>query len=155
MTNKEKDLIFRNLIKIEHGIAKIYNHFSLKSDYSNPVKNFWRNISNEEELHADMFDEIRQGVIDGSVQATVNIDMADLGGFVEKINTQLKNIQSKNLDESSAYSFGAIIEAELDEAKFLQMVKTNEPKFVKMLNKIENDTKKHRVLLINHAKGIK
>jgi len=154
MTNKEKDLIFRNLVRIEHGIAKIYNHFSMKSNFSNPVKNFWRNIANEEELHADLFDEIRQGVLDGDVQVTLDIDLADLKGFVDKINGQLKSIQSEDYDESGAYSFGALIETELDEAKFVQMVHTNEPKFMNMLTKIENDTKKHRVILINHSKGV-
>ena len=35
------------------------------------------------------------------------------------------------------------------------MIETTDPKFIKLLKRIENDTKKHRVMLVNYSRGIK
>lgn len=155
MTNKEKDLIFRNLIKIESGIAKIYNRLSVKKNFSGPVQTFWRNIAMEEELHADIFDEIRRGMINDEIPVAIHIDMETLKDFVDKINGLVKKTTSEEFSDSDAYSLGAFIEAELDEAEFIKAIKTTDQKFIKMLKRVENDTKKHRVMLVNYSRGIK
>ena len=154
MTNKEIDLTFLNLVKVEKGIAKIYNAFSLIEHFSNPVKNFWITLAKEEELHADMFDKMRQSFNDNDIQLSLKVDMTKLKEFVDELNVLLKEVDSSDFDEAMAYSFGAIIETKLDEAEFTSMIETNEQKFVKMLKRIEIDTTKHRMILMNHAKGI-
>jgi rubrerythrin len=153
--NKEKDLILRNLISVESGIAKIYNRFSTKKSFTPPVQKFWRTIALEEELHSDIFDEIRQGMNNDNIPVVVDIDMERLKEFVDKINRLVKEVTSEKYTESDAYSMGALIEAELDEAEFIKMIKTTDNKFKDMLKRIENDTKKHRVILINYSRGIK
>ena len=92
MTNKETDLILLNLINVEKGIAKIYNTFSLKNSFSNPVKTFWKDLAKEEELHADMFDKMRQSYNDTDIQLSLKIDMTKLKQFVDELNVMLKEI---------------------------------------------------------------
>ena len=155
MLNKEKDLILRNLISVESGIAKIYNRFSTKKSFTASVQKFWRTIALEEELHADIFDEIRQGMNNDNIPVVVDINMERLKDFVDKINGLVKEVTSEKYTESDAYSMGALIEAELDEAEFIKMIKTTDNKFTDMLKRIENDTKKHRVIMVNYSRGIK
>ena len=132
MTNKETDLILLNLINVEKGIAKIYNTFSLKNSFSNPVKTFWKNLAKEEELHADMFDKMRQSYNDTDIQLSLKIDMTKLKQFVDELNVMLKEVDLSDFDEAMAYSFGAMIETKLGEVEFTNRVETNEQKFVKM-----------------------
>jgi rubrerythrin len=155
MLNKEKDQLLRNLIRVESGIAKIYNRFSTKKGFTAPVQKFWRTIALEEELHADIFDEIRQGMNNDNILVVVNINMERLKEFVNKVNRFLKKVMSEEYLESDAYSMGALIEAELDEAEFIKMIETTDQKFIKLLKRIENDTKKHRVIMVNYSRGIK
>lgn len=155
MINKEKDLLLRNLIKIESGIAKIYNRLSTKDNFTTPVQKFWRSIALEEELHADIFDEIRQRMNNDGIPVVININMDRLKEFVSKINNLAKEVASEKFSDSDAYSLGTLIETELDEAEFIKMIETTDQKFIKMLKRIENDTKKHRVMLVNYSRGIK
>jgi rubrerythrin len=155
MLNKEKDLLLRNLIKIETGIAKIYNRLSIRDNFTPPVRKFWRSLALEEELHADMFDEIRQGMNNDGIPVSVNIKIEKLKEFVDRVNSLAKKTTSEEFSDSEAYSLGALIEMELDEAEFVKMIETIDQKFIKMLKKIQNDTKKHRVMLVNYSRGVK
>ena len=155
MINKEKDLLLKNLIKIESGIAKIYNRLATKNSFTAPVQKFWRSIALEEELHADILDEIRHGMNNDGIPIVININMERLKEIVDKINKIANVAASEKCSESNAYSLGALIEAELDEAEFIKMIETTDQKFIKLLKKIENDTKKHRVMLVNYSRGIK
>ena len=57
------------------------------------------------------------------------------------------------MSEMEAYSLGARIEAELDEANFLSNIKINDQELLKALRKIDVDTRKHKMLLTSHSKG--
>ena len=104
MINKEKDIILRNLIKIELAIAKFYNRLSTRNSFTGPVQKFWRKIAIEEELHADIFDEIRQGMNNDGIPVVININIDSLKNFINKINGLTKEMASKNFSESEAYS---------------------------------------------------
>lgn len=155
MLIKEKDILLRNLIKIETGLAKIYNQLSTKDNFTPPVRKFWRNLALEEEIHADMFDEIREGMNKDNIPVAVNIKIEKLKEFVDKVNGLLKNMSAEEISDTEAYSLGAFIEAELDEAEFVRSIETTDQKFINMIKKIENDTKKHKVMLVNYSRGIK
>jgi len=155
MTNKEKDMILKNLVNVESGIAKIYNRFSIKNGFSAPVQKFWREIAVEERLHADIFDELRQAMNDKGIPVAINLDVDYLKKFVNKINELVKKTSKENFTDSDAYSMGALIEMELDEAGFVDKIQTTDPKYLKMLKRVENDTKKHRVMMVNYSRGVK
>lgn len=155
MQDKGKIQIISNLIKIESVLAELYARFSTRNNFTAPVKKFWMTIAREEELHADIMDKIRQAIIENSTTISVNIEIEVLKGFISKVNDLLKQASSENLSESEAYSMGATIEVEFDESGFTKMIHTTDEKLNKLLKTVENDTKKHRVMLVNYMRGFR
>jgi len=163
MLSKEHDLVLANLAKIEVGLSKIYQCFSKCDNFTNPVKRFWETITEEELMHAKVFNNIRsKASIDKSFQVDILVDNNQLKLFVNKVNSLLKVIKGKDSNkleiyknESEAYKFGASIEGELDEANFFRTIKINDTEFAKNIEQIENATKKHRMIMVNHSRGIK
>ena len=155
MQDKGKIQIISNLIKIESVLAELYARFSTGNNFTAPVKKFWMTIAREEELHADIMDKIRQAIIENSTTISVNIEIEVLKGFISKVNDLLKQASSENLSESEAYSMGATIEVEFDESGFTKMIHTTDEKLNKLLKTVENDTKKHRVMLVNYMRGFR
>lgn len=154
MSIDNTDRVLANLVKIERGLSKVYRHFSNIESFSNPVKKFWLMLSKEEDKHAELFEAIakRRGA-DDSFELSLSTDNDQLKKFVDQVNTLLKEVKNKPPSEVESYSLGAKIEAELNEAQFLSNIATNDPQLLKNLQKIDLDTKKHNMLLINHARG--
>jgi hypothetical protein len=73
----------------------------------------------------------------------------------DNLNVLIKKAFTDNLSESEAYSLGAEIEANLNESGFIKLIKTSDAKTLALLHGIENDTKKHRVILVNYSRGIR
>ena len=156
MQSEEKDKLLANLSKIEMGLSKIYEHLSQREDFRRPVRAFWNTMKNEEIAHAYVFERIRGRIKrDKKLDIDINISLSNLKDFVAKVNQLLTSIKSKSVSEIEAYNFGAIIEAELDEASFLQKIATNDDSISKSISQLVNDTKKHNLVLANHAKGIR
>ncbi len=153
--NKENDHLLRILSTVESGIAKIYKRFSTKKSFSEPTQKFCRAKSKEEELHAEYFEKIRKCINTDNIPVVINIDIERLKEFVNKINRSIKDVMTGKYSESDAYSLGAGIEIEMGESKFIKGIETTDQKFTRMLKKIENDTERHRVVLVNYSRGIK
>jgi hypothetical protein len=64
-------------------------------------------------------------------------------------------VKKTDVSESEAYPFGATIEVEIDEANFLKKIKTNDPEIAKKLNRIDSETQRHRVMMVNYSRGIR
>ena len=155
MMNKEKEQILLHLIKVESALARLYAKFSESKNFTPPVKKFWATIAREEELHADTLDKARQAVNEKSINVSVDIQIETLKVFVSKVNDILQKASAEDLTESEAYSLGATIEVELDESGFTKTIQTTDEKLNKLLKMLENDTKKHRVMLVNFSRGIR
>ncbi|MFH2013056.1 MAG: hypothetical protein ABIJ37_10205 [Pseudomonadota bacterium] len=163
MLSKEQDLILTNLAKIEIGISKIYQWLSKCDNFTKPVKKFWKTIAEEELMHAKVFNEIQSKAnTDKSFQVDIFIDNNQLKLFVNKINKLVKLINEKDSSgletykhESEAYKLGASIEGTLDENNFFRKIKVNDADFAQKIQQIENDTKKHNMIMINYSRGIK
>lgn len=155
MHNSEKEKIISNLIRIESVLSKLYTRFSTRNNFTAPVKKFWSTIAREEDIHADILNKIRNAIDDKEISISIKIQTENLKGFVSKVNDVLKKASSKDLTETEAYSIGATIEAEFDESGFTKMIQTTDEKLNKLLDTIENDTKKHRLMLINYSRGIR
>lgn len=153
--NKEKEELISSLIKIESGIARLYNKLSTKSNFSGAIQKFWRSMALEEELHADILDEIREKIKEDKIPVSINLKIENLKEFVSKVNARLKEISTGDITDSGAYSLGAAIEIELDESGFTRRIETTDQKINTLLRRIENDTKKHRVMLVNYSRGIR
>jgi len=156
MVSAETDKLLVNLEKIERGLSKIYGHLALQNQFSRPVKAFWDTMQREESEHAQVFHEIHERANkDDSFEIDIDIDLNDLKSFVEKVNHLLKKVKNESVTESEAYSLGAMIEAELDEAHFLNKIYASDEKIYLSIKKLVNDTKKHNILLVNYSRGIR
>lgn len=156
---KKTDNLLASLAKVENNISKVYEWFSKNKTYTPPVRKFWTILMNEESKHEAMFKEIREikekSKTDDQFNIHINMDMNNLKDFVTKVNSVLKEIKVKNISDAEAYSLASLIEAELNEAGFVENIITNDLNIIKKLKQIENDTKKHSMLLINYSKGIR
>jgi rubrerythrin len=155
MSDNEKDQLLAGLIKIESVLYRLYTRFAAQKNFTPPVKKFWEAIALEERLHADTLNGIRKQVNDGSVTVDIDTKIEELKEFIAKLSGLLKKASSGDLSEAEAYSLGAEIEADRDESSFTKMIKTADEKIIALLNRIENDTKKHRVILVNYSRGIR
>jgi len=156
MISHRLDNLLVNLAKIERGMAKIYEYLSQQEAFTPPVKRFWGTIMEEEHIHEKIFKDIREKANnDDSFEIEINTDLDELQTFVHKLNTLLGEMKRSGVSESEAYSFGATIEIEIDEANFLKKIQTNDPDIAKLVNRIDSDTQKHRVMMVNYSRGIR
>ncbi|MBW1782407.1 MAG: hypothetical protein JRL30_16905 [Deltaproteobacteria bacterium] len=156
MISREMDNLLVNLAKIERGLARIYEYLSRQETFTATVQRFWKTIMEEELVHEKIFNDIRERAkVDDSFQIEIETDLDGLKAFVGKLNALLDEIKKKDVSESDAYSFGATIEAEIDEANFLKKIRTNDPELTKMVEEIGLETKKHRAIIVNYSKGIR
>lgn len=156
MLSGKTDNLLANLAKIERGIARVYEYLSKLETFTPPVKRFWGNIMEEELVHEKIFLDIRERArSDDSFEIEIDTDLNELKAIVEKLNTLLKTIKNSDVSESQAYSFGAAIEVEIDEANFLKRIKANDAEITKKLKRVDSDTQKHRVMMVNYSRGIR
>lgn len=155
MPDNERDQLLLGLIKIESVICRVYTRFSTQKNFSSPVKKFWEAIALEERLHADTLSGIRKQVNDGGVTIDIGIKIEKLKEFIARLNVLIKRASTDTLSESEAYSLGAELEANLNESDFIKLIKSTDKKIIELLKGIENDTKKHRVILVNYSRGIR
>ncbi|MBN1905509.1 MAG: hypothetical protein JW927_10460 [Deltaproteobacteria bacterium] len=155
MPDNERDQILLGLIKIESVLNRLYSRFSAQKNFSPPVKRFWETIAHEEMLHADTLSGIRRQVNDGGINIDIDIKIEKLKEFITNLNVFIKKASTGSMSETEAYSLGAQIEANLNESGFTKLIKTTDKKILELLKGIENDTKKHRVILVNYSRGIK
>ncbi|MBN2125279.1 MAG: hypothetical protein JW821_13360, partial [Deltaproteobacteria bacterium] len=120
MISAETEKLLSNLENIETGLSRVYGHLSRKEHFSSPVKKFWTTLMEEELVHASVFRELlKKSREEASFQVEAKTDRTRLEAFVEKVNDLLKKVKKEDLSESEAYTIGALIEAELDEAHFV------------------------------------
>ena len=156
MISRKVDNLLINLANIERGIGRIYEYLAQQEAFTPQVKRFWRTIMEEELIHEKIFKDIREKAnADDSFEIEIDTDLDELKAFVQKLKTLLEKIRKEGVSESEAYSFGATIEIEIDEASFLKKIKTNDPDITKLVNRIDSDTQKHRVMMVNYSRGIR
>lgn len=113
-------------------------------------------MKNEEIRHTYVFERIlERAKTDKSFNIDINVPLETLKDFVKKVNQLLIKIKDGSVSEKEAYSLGALIEAELDEASFLQKITTNDDFISKSISQLINDTKKHNLILVNYSRGVR
>jgi rubrerythrin len=155
MIARENEKVLVGLAKIETAISRVNEKLSRKPYFRQPVKNFWSELANEEMVHAKIFNEIRErAVSDESLQIQVGSDLVFLKEFVDKAK-QLAKRTDTDISEAEAYDLCAQIEAELDKASFIGCIQIQDDVLSRKLSKIKADTRRHKMVLINYARGIK
>ena len=156
MQSEEKDKLLAQLSKIEMGLSRIYDHLSQREEFRKPVRAFWDTMKHEEIAHAYVFERIRGRIKrDKDFDIEINVSLENLKAFVNKVNQLLITIKNKSVSEMEAYNFGAVIEAEYDEASFLRKITTKDESISGSISQLISDTKKHNLVLANHARGVR
>ena len=155
MLTREQDRLLLHMAKVETGLSKIYARLSKKENFREQVRSFWFELMNEELMHAKVFNKIREKALsDDSFEVEVQIKEGQLRIFVEKARA-LINATEEALTESAAYTLCVRIEGDLDEANFLEGIRMNDETMTRSLQKVKADTRKHRMVLVNYARGVK
>jgi len=155
MLTREQDRLLVHMAKVETGLSKIYARLSQKENFREQVRGFWFELTNEELMHAKVFNKIREKALsDDSFEVEVQVNDTQLRTFVEKARDLIKAVEG-DLTESAAYKLCAQIEGDLDEANFLDGIRMNDEAMTRSLQRVKADTRKHRMVLINYARGVK
>lgn len=155
MLSSELDKLLIGLAKVEMGLSRVYKKLSEKEYFRGPVRRFWSELSSEELMHARVFNKIREKAIsDDAFEVEVDVRGKQLRAFVDGAKELIKSVD-KQISESEAYNLCAGIEGELNEAGFLDGIRVSDEAMKRRLEGVKADTKKHRIVLINYARGIK
>jgi len=155
MITRETDRVLIGLAKIETGLSKVYEKLSGKPYFRSQVKTFWSELAREEMVHAQVFNQIRGKAVSApSFQLQLNYDLEFLRDFVNKARELVKKVET-DISEADAYTLCAQIEGELDEASFIDRIQMKDEGLNRKLSRVKADTRKHKMVLINYARGIK
>ncbi|MCU0597190.1 MAG: hypothetical protein MUC98_17245 [Desulfobacterota bacterium] len=155
MISRDTDRMLIGLAKVETGLSRIYEKLSGKPHFRPQVKTFWLELAKEEMAHAQVFNKIRERVVsDDSLQVRIGSDMDFLKEFVNKAKELVKKVET-DISEADAYNLCARIEGELDEASFTDRIELQDETLSRKLARVKADTRKHKMVLINYARGIK
>lgn len=155
MIPRETDRVLIGLAKIETGLSRIYEKLAGKTYFRPQVKTFWSELAKEEMVHAQVFNKVRERIVsDEAFQVSIGPDMDFLKGFVNKAKELVKKVEM-DISETDAYNLCAQIEGELDEASFVDRIQMQDEELKRKLSRVKADTRKHKMVLINYARGIK
>lgn len=93
-------------------------------------------------------------VSEPSFPLQLEYDLEFLRDFVNKARELVKKVET-DISEAEAYNFCAQIEGELDEASFIDRIQIQDDVLSRKLARVKADTRKHKMVLINYARGIK
>jgi hypothetical protein len=154
MLSREQDRLLVGLAKVETGLSRIYEKLSDKPYFTAPVKSFWSELAHEELAHAQVLNKIRErGISDDSFRIDIGLDMDSLRAFVDRAKELLRKVEG-DISETEAYRLCARIEGDLEEANFLDRLQVEDDALKRKLSKVKADTLKHKMVLINYARGI-
>jgi len=155
MISREADRVLIGLAKIETGLSRVYEKLSGKPYFRPQVRTFWSELAGEEMVHAQVFNKIRERVVsDDSFNVHIGSDMDFLKDFVIRAKELVKKAET-DISEAEAYNLCAQIEGELDEASFVDRIQMQDDVLNRKLARVKADTRKHKMVLINYARGIK
>lgn len=155
MITRETDRVLIGLAKIETGLSKIYEKLSAKPYFRFQVRSFWSELAREEMVHAQVFNQIRGKVVsEPSFPLRLDYDLEFLRDFVNKAREVVRKVET-DISEAEAYNLCAQIEGELDEASFIDRIQIQDDVLSRKLARVKADTRKHKMVLINYARGIK
>jgi len=106
-------------------------------------------------VHAQVFNEIRGKMVSApSFQLSLDYDLEFLRDFVNKARELVKKVEP-DVSEAEAYTLCAQIEGELDEASFIDHIQIQDDVLSRKLARVKADTRKHKMVLVNYARGVK
>lgn len=156
MLSRRTENILVSLAKIEAAVAKVYESFSKNASYTDAAREFWESAMKEELEHEKFFKLILlKANSDDTIQIEVNFDTALLNKTVKDFKSTLKVVSKEEISENRAYELGFLIEERLFEFGFVKRIITENEPIIRIIKKIMDETKRHRLMLHNYSLGEK
>lgn len=93
-------------------------------------------------------------VSEPSFPLQLEYDLEFLRDFVNKARELVRKVET-DISEAEAYKLCAQIEGELDEASFTDCIQIQNDVLSRKLARVKADTRRHKMVLVNYARGIK
>lgn len=140
------------LHEIELIVAELYRRFS-HSFVQDRV--FWENLSQDEESHAVMVTELKNTLLkNGSAFELGKINFLALNTYRQGIESQLGRLQRGELRRQSAFFIARNFEKTRIEHHFYELIRSENPDYLAILDKILKENEFHLQKLENYIKTL-
>ncbi len=137
---------------IELTVAALYRRFShiFAQD-----RVFWENLSQDEESHAVMVQELRSTLLkNGSPFELGKISFTTLSTYRQGIQRQLDRLERGELHRQNAFFIARDFEKTLIEHRFYESIRSENPGYRAIQEKIRVETESHLQKLENYIKTL-
>jgi len=140
------------LHEIELIVAELYKRFS-HSFVQDRV--FWEDLSRDEESHADMVTELKSTLLrNGSPFEVGKIDLFALSTYRQGVENQLGRLQRGELRRQNAFFIARDFEKTLIEHRFYESIRSDNPEYRSIQDKIRTETELHLQKLENYIRTL-
>ena len=144
--------ILDTLHQIELIVAELYRRFS-HSFVQDRV--FWENLSQDEESHAVMVTELKNTLLrNGSPFEVGKINLLALSTYRQGIKSQLSRLERGKLRRQNAFFIARDLEKSLIERRFYESIRSENPEYRAIQEKIRKETEFHLQKLENYIKTL-
>jgi len=144
--------ILDSLYEIELVVAQLYKRFSY-SFVQDRV--FWEDLSQDEESHATMVTELKNTLLkNGSTFEVGKTNLFALGTYRQGLETQLGRLERGELRRQNALFIARDFEKTLIEHRFYELIRSENPEYRTIQDKIRTETEFHLQKLENYIKTL-
>jgi len=138
------------LREIELIMAELYRRFS---HFFVQDRVFWEDLSQDEESHAVMVTELKNTLLrNGSPFEVGKLNLFALGTHRQGIESQLSRLQRAELERQNALFIARDFEKTLIEHRFYESIRSANPEYRAILDKILKENELHLHKLENYIK---
>ncbi len=140
------------LRQIELIAAELYKRFS-RSFVQDRV--FWEDLSQDEEEHADMVEELKNTLLrNGSPFELGKISLVALSTYRQVVESQLNRLGRGELRRQNAFFIARDFEKTLIEYRFYDSIRSENPEYKEIQGRIRRETESHLQKLENYIKTL-
>lgn len=140
------------LQEIELTVAALYKRFSLIFAQD---RVFWEDLSREEEAHAVMVREMRSALLkNGSPFELGKVNFTALGTYRQGVQRQLERLERGELHRQNAFFVARDFEKTLIEHRFYETIRSENPEYKAVQEKIRVETESHLQKLENYIRTL-
>lgn len=137
---------------IELTVATLYRNFS--NTFAQD-RVFWENLSKDEEAHAVMVKELRNTLLkNGSPFELSKVNFTALGTYRQGVLRQLSRLERGELYRQNAFFIARDFEKTLIEHRFYESIRSENPEYQAIQEKIRVETESHLQKLENYIKTL-
>ncbi len=142
------------LIGVERAVSDFYQACSKRFPQN---QDFWKQLEHEETVHAEMLSLMLRRVSENPQEFQVGnvASITGINSFVERLQEDLQKVQSGQLDEDAAIFKAFHIESTFIEQKYTEAVRTQNEKYLSVLNQLRAETDVHKAKIAKRMKSHK